>query len=155
MDSSNGKIKERERSVAAVMKRQPFFPVCAEALAEWKRRTMYRECNVAVKNALLDTNTAVWLDKQLFIDALADLLEFAARSSAGNDNLTLALATNGINSYRVMIDYMPTPAYNVETPSQDLRGRFSDQTRQIISQHGACLEFSEGRQVSRITIRIP
>ena len=126
-----------------------------DAMEEWQRRTVYKTCEVSVVNALLDANAAAWIDKPLFTDALADLLEFAARLSANNDNLKLTVATSGLNSCRIMIDYIPSPEQNVETNSPFENSRFSSVTRQIISQHGACLEFSEGRHGCRIMMRIP
>ncbi len=155
MNIVNGQRQKKNDGIAATMKRQPLLATCMAAMEEWKRRTVYKACEVSVVNALLDANAAVWIDKPLFTDALADLLEFAARSSVNNNNLKLTAATSGLNSVRVLIDYTPSPEQNIETRSPFARSRFSGVTRQIISQHGGCLEFSEGRQVCRIMIRIP
>ena len=154
MKSVQGQREKKNGGIAATMRRQPLLATCMDAMEEWKRRTEYPACQVSVDHDLLDANAAVWIDKPLFIDALADLLEFSARSSVDNNHLKLTVATSGTNSFRILIDYTPSPAQSIESRSPYARSRFSSTTQQIISQHCGCLEFSETRNSSRIMIRI-
>jgi hypothetical protein len=154
MNMTKGRLKKKNDGIAATMKRQPLLSACLDAMEEWKRRTSYKACDVSVDSALLDANAVVWIDKLLFIDALADLLESSARSSIKNNNIKLTVATSGMNSFRILIDYTPSPEQGIETHSPWANSRFSAMTQQIISQHGGCLEFSETLNSSRIMIRI-
>ena len=156
MITVTGERQENSGGIAVSMKRQPIYPLCIEAVDEWKRRTVYNACEVSMVNALQNAGGVVWIDKPLFSDALADLLEVAARSSAKDKDLKLTVATSGVSSVHLLIEYAPQP--QPEGGASALahpESRFSGETRQIISQHGACLEFSEGGNSHRIMIRIP
>lgn len=154
MNAINGQLKKKNDGISVAMKRQSFHATCLDALEEWKRRTVYNTSEVSVVNALLEVNAAAWIDKPLFTDAFAELLDFAARASANNDKLKLTIASSGISSFRVLIDYTPSPERNVENRLYN-NGRFSSVTRQIISQHGGSLEFNESRYSGQIIMRIP
>jgi hypothetical protein len=144
---------KKNGGIAAALRRQPLLATCMDAMEEWKRRTQFPACQVSVDHDLLDANAAVWIDKPLFIEALADLLEFSARSSVDNNNLKFTVVASGTSSFRIMIDFTPSPAQSIESRSPYARSRFSSTTQQIISQHCGCLEFSESGRSSRIMIR--
>jgi hypothetical protein len=148
-------IKGNHNEIAATMKRQPFITTCMEAVKVWKNQTIYKEYTVSIVNSLLDVNDIIWIDKSLFIDAFADVLEFVARSSDNIDTITLTVATSGLKSIQVSINFVPSPNNNIEIRSPYLVGRFRDVTLQIISQHGGRLEFSKERSGYRITLCFP
>lgn len=148
-------LNTHKDTIAATMKRLSFLATCMDAIEEWKRRTVYKECKLSVVNALLDTNDAVWIDKPLLTDVIADILEFVARSSENNDNLKLTVATSGIKSIHISINFIPFHENHIEIRSPLLVDRFRDVTLEIISQHGGRLEFSKERNGCRIMLYLP
>jgi len=147
--------KENQCDIAAIMKRRSLFATTREAIEEWKRQTVYTDCPVVLVKAMEDENDEVWIDKKLFTDVIAFLLEFARRSTGNDQQLKLTVSAGGLQSSRIVIDYTPLPELATEMRSPLMKSHFNEVILQIVSQHSGTLEFNEERHGCKITLILP
>ena len=137
------------------MKRRSLLTITIEAIEEWKHQTAYKDCPVTLEKAIEGVNDDAWIDKKLFTEGIAFLLEFARRSSRNDNYLKLTVIAGGMKSSRIIIDYKLSPDRATETRSPFMMSHFNNAILQIVSQHGGTVEFNEERYGCRIVLCLP
>lgn len=139
-----------DASVAACLKYQSVVPVCMSAFRDFREMG---PANARVMfDARIEEQLKLWIDAPLLIEALVDLLRFAALHM-DEGSIAFSLTYDGINDFLIAIAW-PFKAGETEV---DL-DRFTvpvlhnSRTEAIISQHGFAVDFR--RHNGRATIKL-
>lgn len=144
----------KRHKIVAQLKQQTVFPIYSAALEEWKRRTRFKTCEVAILNRTNGEKTKAWIDDRLFKRAIFNLMEIAAQTCGKRDGLSFSIVPGWQGSSRIIIGY-PQAIKNANEDEDDMNVRPDSETIEIISQHRGKIEITEEKHHGNFLIHLP
>jgi hypothetical protein len=140
--------------VAVVLKRQPILPLLSEVLAGCGLDGI-SPVNIISSKSISSNTRALWLDAELFKDALHNIIEDASRNRDGDEAVRISLYLAGINTCRIAISYVRHNSTGERFYAASGYPYFLPaRTRDILSQHRAKMTYERKGQIMNIYISI-
>ncbi len=136
--------------VAVQLRKQPILPILNEVSADYGEISQ----SVAV-NVDYETNEkkSLWIDKDLFKEALHSMLVFSSRHSIRGKTINISLRQTGVRGGCISISYNSSHKNINEDDWQDFVNFNTGRRREILSQHGASVDFTGEKGNARIVLR--
>jgi hypothetical protein len=141
---------ERKPPVSVIMKQQSVLPLCVDAVQECLKKTTTPPPKICIDDSKFENKSKLWLDADLFKEALVDILENAVQHGDRQRRVVVCVSSQGMHYCRLNISYTHQ---KTENESHDERFEISyyahDRTREIVSQHRAAMNLlKDGRKVT-------
>lgn len=144
----------KSHKIVAQLKQQAVFPICSAALEEWKRRTRFKTCEVAILNRTNGEKIKAWIDNRLFKRAIFNLMEIAAQTCGKRDGLSFSIVPGWQGSTRIIIGY-PKTMKRTNEDDDDTKAGPDGETIEIVSQHRGKIEITEEKHRGMFLIHLP
>lgn len=146
--------KRVKTAVAVVLKKVQILPVLNKVVEECKKVGFMISLDQSTDWAALKLkNPRIWLDKNLFSEALFDVMKHAVQKSKKDEPVIVSFKCDGISDCTINLLFNLNSSdkpYNRRRGS----GEFSFRTNEIILQHGTKLEYTEINGKVRIIISL-
>jgi hypothetical protein len=141
---------EKKPQVSVIMKQQSVLPLCVDAVAECLKKTTKPLPKISIDDSKYEDKSKLWLDTDLFKEAIVDILENAIRHGVGRHGIVCRVSSVGMQHCRLTVSYTSLES---EIASHDDQFEISyyahDRTREIVSQHRAAMNLlKDGRNVT-------
>jgi K+-sensing histidine kinase KdpD len=132
------------------MKQQSVLPLCVDAVSECLKKTTTPLPKISIDDSKYEDKSKLWLDTDLFKEAIIDILTNAIRHGIGRHGIVCRLSSEGMQHCRLTVSYTRQES---ETGSREDQFEISyyahDRTREIVSQHRAAMNLlKDGRNVT-------